>query len=204
MNDITRRKNGSGKSGRGKVYALVVIVGVVLFLVGTAIYYDQTAASRPNVSDTTTTAANFRALSQAHTDICANLGNQQANINYVNSLSDNTYLQGSCCTPMDYNHYVSQVNGLSGYTDVPVIPKDPYNVSAVLVKQMISYVGTNLTPTQQAVYDSAVSMSGEGPCCCQCWAWYAHEGLAKALISQYGWNARQVSNIWSLEDCCGS
>ncbi len=104
---------------------------------------------------------------------------------------------------MDYSHYVSQVNGLKNYTAIPVIPQDPYNVSAVIAKQMISYVDTNLAPTQQSVYDGAVSMSGEGPCCCQCWAWYAHEGLAKDLISQYGWNAQQVAKIWSLEDCCG-
>ncbi len=203
LKNSTKRNNRTGKSGRGRVYAVVVIVSVVLVLVGVAAYYDQMSVSRPNVTDTTTTAAKFRALSQAHTDTCANIGNKQANINYINSLGDSTYLQGSCCTPMHYSHYVSQVNGLKNYTAIQVIPEDPYNVSAVLAKQMTSYVDTNLTPTQQAVYDSAVSMSGEGPCCCQCWAWYAHEGLAKALISQYGWNAQQVSNIWKLEDCCG-
>jgi len=177
----------------------------VLLVVGIAAYYNYTVAvqNAPSGQDITVTATHFRMLSQAHTDVCANIGNQQANINYINSLSDSTYLQGSCCTPMDYSHYVSQVDGLKNYTDIPIIPEDPYNVSGVLAKQMISYVSTNLTPAQQAIYDHAVSMSGEGPCCCQCWAWYTHAGLAKALISQYGWNAQQVSNIWSLEDCCG-
>ncbi len=203
MNKSTKRNSITGNGSRGRVYACIVIVSVVLVLVGVAAYYDRTSASRPNVTDASTTAANFRALSQAHTDTCGNIGNKQANINYINSLVDSTYLQGSCCTPMDYSHYVSQVNGLKNYTAIPVIPQDPYNVSAVIAKQMISYVDTNLAPTQQSVYDGAVSMSGEGPCCCQCWAWYAHEGLAKDLISQYGWNAQQVAKIWSLEDCCG-
>jgi hypothetical protein len=92
---------------------------------------------------------------------------------------------------------------LRNYSSISLIPQDPYNVSASSAKQMMAYDGSTLTPSQQAIYDSAVKTSGEGPCCCQCWAWYAHEGLAKALISQYGWNAQQVANIWSLEDCCG-
>ena len=193
------------RKGRKKFYVLAGVASAVLLVLGIAAYYNYTTALQdsPGGQDITLTAVHFRMLSQAHTDVCANIGNQEANINYVNSLADSTYLQGSCCTPMDYSHYVSQVDGLKNHTGIPIIPQDPYNVSGALAKQMISYVSTNLTPAQQAVYDGAVSISGEGPCCCQCWAWYAHEGLAKALISQYGWNAQQVSNIWGLEDCCG-
>src|SRR5207245_2210576 len=105
----------------------------------------------------------------------AYLGNQQANTNYINSLADDYYLQGSCCTPMVYSHYVSQIGGLRNYSSIGIIPQDPYNVSASSAKQMMAYDGSTLTPSQQATYDSAVRTSGEGPCCCQCWAWYAHE-----------------------------
>jgi hypothetical protein len=148
-------------------------------------------------------ASSFRVLSQAHTDVCAYLGDRQANANYINSLADNYLIQGSCCTPMDYGHYASQITGLRNYSSIQIIPKDPYNVTGSLAKEMFSYVGAALTPSQQAVYDEALKTSSEGPCCCQCWAWYAHEGLAKALITQHGWNAQQVANLWGLEDCCG-
>jgi hypothetical protein len=157
----------------------------------------------PDPRDPSIVASNFRVLSQAHTDVCAYLGDYQANSNYISSLSDNFYLQGSCCSPMDYTHYVSQVNSLKNYSNIPMIPRDPYNVSAPSARQMMSYAAMALTPAQQAVYDGALQMSKEGPCCCQCWAWYTHEGLAKALISQYGWTAQQIANIWGLEDCCG-
>jgi hypothetical protein len=98
---------------------------------------------------------------------------------------------------------VSQIAALQNYSSISVIPHDPYNVSSSSAKQMIGYTQINLTASQQAVYNSALKISSEGPCCCQCWAWYAHEGLARALISQYGWNAQQISNIWAFEDCCG-
>src|SRR5437867_2980980 len=81
LNKSTKRNNKTGKNGRSRIYAVVVIASVVLLLVGVAVYYDQMSTSRPNVTDTSTTAAKFRALSQAHTDTCANIGNKQANIN---------------------------------------------------------------------------------------------------------------------------
>jgi hypothetical protein len=194
---------------------LIIAVVLLVVILGGAAYYVSTEGSGPTYSSTSriedssstqgfnVIASNFRVLSQSHTDVCAYIGDQQANTNYINSLPDNYYLQGSCCTPMDYSHYVSQIGALWGYSNIPIIPLDPYNVSAPLAKQMISYDGLALTSAQQAVYDGAMKASTEGPCCCQCWAWYAHEGLAKALIRQYGWNAQQIANIWQLEDCCG-
>ena len=104
---------------------------------------------------------------------------------------------------MAYNHYVSQIDGLKNYSSISIIPGTRYNVSASLAKQMISCDAASLTQAQQSVYDGAMKTSSEGPCCCQCWAWYAHEGLAKAPISQYGWTGQQIANIWNLEDCCG-
>lgn len=195
-----------------KVYTLSIITLVALSIAGIAAYYggmimpSSSSGNSPSTLDPnifSAIASNFRALSQAHTDVCAYLGDYQANSNYISSLADNFYLQGSCCSPMDYTHYVSQINGLKNYSNIPTIPRDPYNVSAPLAKQMLSYAAMALTPAQQAAYDGALQTSKEGPCCCQCWAWYAHEGLAKDLISQYGWNAQQIADIWSLEDCCG-
>ena len=191
-----------GFNNRKKVYALVG-VAVAAILTAGIIAYNTQATDSPAAGDTTALAADFRILSQAHTDVYAYLGNQQANTNYIDSLADSYYLQGACCNPIVYNHYVAQIAGLKNYSSIPIIPRDPYNVSASMAKQMISFGSIGLTPAQQAVYDGAIKTSSEGPCCCQCWAWYAHEGLAKALISQYGWNAQQIANIWHLEDCCG-
>ncbi len=196
---------------RRKAYVLAGAALAVLLAVGTGVYYynnNMTMSSgqahgAPNPQDSSMLASDFRVLSQAHTDVCAYLGSQQANTNYIGSLPDGYLLQGSCCSPMDYGHYMSQVTSLKNYSSILVIPPDPYNVSAILAKQMISYDTMALTPAQQAAYDGAMQMSKEGPCCCQCWAWYAHEGLAKALISQHGWNAQQIANLWHLEDCCG-
>lgn len=189
---------------RRKVYAITGLVLVLLLAVGVIAYNGYSMArDSPGPQDHSSVASSFGILSQAHTDVCAYLGNQPANANYINSLADDYYLQGSCCTPMAYSHYVTQIAGLKNYSNIPIIPRDPYNVSASLAKQMISYDSTTLTQAQQGVYDSALKTSSEGPCCCQCWAWYAHEGLAKALITQYGWNAQQIASIWELEDCCG-
>lgn len=198
-------------TGRKKAYAFVGSALAIMLAAGAGVYFYNSsmlmppgqAQGAPNAQYSSVLASDFRVLSQAHTDVCAYLGNQQANTNYIGSLAGDYLLQGSCCSPMDYGHYVSQSTGLKNYSNIQIIPRDPYNVSASLAKQMISYDTMALTPAQQAVYDSAMQMSKEGPCCCQCWAWYAHEGMAKALISQYGWNAQQIVNIWNLEDCCG-
>lgn len=191
-----------------RVYALAGGAVAILLVVGVIAYINSMMGSAgandsQSGQESGTVASDFRILSQAHTDVCTYLGNQQANTNYINSLADDYLLQGSCCTPMDYSHYVSQVTSLKNYSGIPVIPRDPYNVTGSLAKQMISYDEIVLTSAQQAVYDGAIKTSSEGPCCCQCWAWYAHEGLAKVLISQHGWNAQQIANIWDLEDCCG-
>jgi hypothetical protein len=185
-------------------FVIVGIILVSLLVIGFVVYYvSASSKDSPKAADSSKIANDFRILSQSRTDVCAYLGNQEANTNYINSLPQNFYLQGSCCTPMDYRHYVSQIAALQNYSSISVIPHDPYNVSSSSAKQMIGYTQINLTASQQAVYNSALKISSEGPCCCQCWAWYAHEGLARALISQYGWNAQQISNIWAFEDCCG-
>ena len=186
----------------GAIFAVLLAIGVGAYN-NYMIMPSGQAQGSPSPQDSSKAASNFRVLSQAHTDVCAYLGDYQANSNYISSLANNFYLQGSCCSPMDYTHYVSQINSLKNYSNIPMIPRDPYNVSASQAKQMISLAGVAITPAQQAVYDNALKTSKEGPCCCQCWAWYAHEGLAKVLISQFGWNAQQIADILTLEDCCG-
>jgi hypothetical protein len=151
----------------------------------------------------------FNYLSQQHTDAChwpgVNLGDETANLNWINALADNVYLQGACCSPMDFQpDYVTQTSGLQNYSSISVIPPDPYNVAGHAAKAMAAGAGVTLNPDQQSVYDSAMPMTTDkAPCCCQCWAYYAHEGLAKELIVQHGYSAEQVAAVLVLEDCCG-
>jgi len=106
---------------------------------------------------------------------------------------------------MDLHHYQEQVEGLKKYTDIPQIPADPYDVPVSLAKQLFAYQKTiQLTSDQQAVYDEATKIAEEGgPCCCKCWRWNAFEGQAKYLITELNWSAREVAELWDLEDGCG-
>jgi len=155
------------------------------------------------------TIAEFNYLSQQHSDAChwpgVNLGDQSANVNWINGLSDTSYLQGACCSPMDYQpDYASQIPALQNYSSISIIAPDPYNVPGHIAKADVAGENLVLTADQQSTLASAASMTTDhGWCCCQCWAYYAHEGLAKTLIVQYGYNAQQVVNVINLQDCCG-
>ena len=155
------------------------------------------------------TLAEFNYLSQQSTDACVwtgvNLGDETSYVNWINGLADNTYIQGSCCSPMDYTpDYSSQIPSLTSYASISLIPPDPYNVVAHTAKADVAHAGDGLTSSQQAIFTTAASNTNDhGWCCCQCWAYYAHEGLAKALIVQYGYDAQQVVTVINLEDCCG-
>ncbi len=150
----------------------------------------------------------FNYLSQQHSDAChwpgVNLGDQTANVNWITGLPNGVYLQGACCTPMDFKDYSYQVAALKNYSSLSLIPPDPYNVPSSVARAMVANVDLALTPTQQMVYDSAMPMTGDqAPCCCECWAYYAHEGLAKALIVQDRYDASEVASMMDLQDCCG-
>lgn len=147
----------------------------------------------------------FALLSAATTDVCQDMGHLQAIVDYMDSLPAGARLQGSCCTPMDMARYRAQIAGLRRYQAIPEIPPDPYDIAAAQAKQMLDYYQSiHLTPTQQAIFDSAAKQTADnGWCCCQCWAWYTHAGLAKYLISQRDFTASQVAAITDLEDCCG-
>jgi hypothetical protein len=147
----------------------------------------------------------FAVLSSASTDVCRDMGNLPAVENYINALPAGSHMQGSCCSPMDYNHYIDQVTALKAYAAIPVIPRDPYDISKTQAHQMLAfYDNVELSTTQQSAFDAAESHSADhGWCCCQCWAWYTHAGLAKYLVSQKSFTSQQVVQVINLEDCCG-
>lgn len=144
-------------------------------------------------------AARFAILSRRHSNECA-LRPQS-----VDSLAVDGRLQGSCCTPMAFGHYVKQVRGLVAYRQINQIPRDPYDIPVAQAKQLLAYDHEiTLTSAQQAVYRKAIRLAGEhGPCCCHCWRWSAFEGQARYLISRRAYTPRQIASVWDLEDGCG-
>ena len=147
----------------------------------------------------------FATLGAAHTDVCANLGNKPAIMAAMQRLPDGNYLQGSCCDPMNMRHYAQQIAALKAYASDSNIPADPYNMSVAMAKRLLQDdQSIALTSAQQSEYDQAPGKTADhGWCCCQCWAWYAHSGLAKYLITARGFSAARVVAVINLEDCCG-
>ncbi|MCC6611873.1 MAG: hypothetical protein IT320_00265 [Anaerolineae bacterium] len=157
------------------------------------------SAPEGNITLAAGSEAAFRYLSQQRTNIC---GLQPE---AVLAYSDDMPLQGSCCAPIELHRYQEQVEGLLQYANIAQIPADPYDIPASLAKELLGYqVSIQLNAEQQVVYDEAVALSDEGgPCCCRCWRWYAFEGMDKYLITQQGWSAEQLGELWSLTDGCG-
>ena len=143
--------------------------------------------------------ARFAVLSRAHSNRCGMPASA------LNAMPPGSRLQGSCCFPMDYRSYVNQVRELSRrYPSVDVVPKDPYDIPVSLAKRLISYQSITLTPEQQKTYKRAVPLSStKGPCCCPCWRWTAFGGQAKYLIARRHYSAKQIAEVWSLEEGCG-
>jgi hypothetical protein len=143
--------------------------------------------------------ARFRLLSRQTSNNCAL---QPAG---VMQMAPSARLQGSCCAPMDYAEYVKQIHGLGAYTSVPEIPRDPYNVQVGLAQKLFGYDRQlTLDAAQQAVYKQAMKLSDEGgPCCCRCWRYAAFRGQAKELIERRRYTAKQIAEVWDLEDGCG-
>jgi hypothetical protein len=145
------------------------------------------------------TAAAFHVLAAEKSNSC---GLQPAT---VMGYPDGQHIQGSCCNPMDMGKYTMQVQGLRPYASISRIPQDPYDVPASLAKQLLTDDTTiTLSKVQQAVYDQAMAMTEDkGPCCCHCWRWNATEGLAKYLIANRAWPARDVARVADLVNGCG-
>ncbi len=178
-------------------FALLALQRVSLFAFGRSDTDDSSPGE--NVTLAAGSEAAFNHLSQQHTSTCG----LQPEV--VLAYPDDMHLQGSCCAPMALHRYQEQVEGLRQYSDLAQIPEDPYDIPAALAKELLGYQASiQLTSEQQAVYDEAMALSDEGgPCCCRCWRWYAFEGMGKYLITQQGWSAQQLAELWNLTDGCG-
>ena len=203
---------------RGATLAMAGLIGVAVLVGASAAFFHHgsmpatpvaTSATPPLSPRELLASANmhqrFATLSQATTDSCAHLGNKPAIYAAMANMPPDSYLQGSCCSAMDFQHYRRQVAELRAYAGISTIPADPYNVPVALVESLLQDEQTiALTVSQQVIYDQAARMTDDhGWCCCQCWAWYAHAGLAKYLITAHGFSAAQAVAVMNLEDCCG-
>jgi hypothetical protein len=134
-------------------------------------------------------------------------GNSACSLEFMQSIAtlpDGSRLQGSCCSPMNLERYGAQVTGLRKLSAVAIVPPDPYDVDAALARRLLAAYDLELTGSERARYDEAVSLSDEGgPCCCQCWRWSVYGGLAKLLIREHGFDGPQVAEVWDLSDGCG-
>jgi hypothetical protein len=141
----------------------------------------------------------FTILSRHHSNKCGLRPESLA------AIANRGRLQGSCCTAMNFRHYVAQIHGLRAYAHEPLIPRDPYDVSVRLAKRITGYADSiHLNAEQQAPYRQAMKLADEhGPCCCHCWRWTAFEGQAKYLIARRGYGGRRIAEVWDLEDGCG-
>ena len=179
-------------------------IAIIIFVIGLLIYLNINNNS--GITSASAMELKFEELSNENTNICGGSG-------YIYDMDDDARLQGSCCSPMEFHRYKEQVEGLNTLrekysylnNDLRFIPDDPYDIPVSLAKELLEYQKTiQLTPEQQAVYDEAMKMSHEGgPCCCKCWRWYAFEGQAKKLITDYGFNSEQIAELWDIEDGCG-
>jgi hypothetical protein len=134
-------------------------------------------------------------------------GNSTCSVAFQNSiitLPEGSRLQGSCCSPMSLERYGFQVEGLRAYAGIDIVPPDPYDIDGRLARRLFVAYYLELTESEQASYDEAMSLSDEGgPCCCECWRWKVFGGLGKLLIRSHGFDARQVAEVWDLSDGCG-
>ena len=68
----------------------------------------------------------------ARFQVLASEGNSSCSSTFtdsISSMSDNSRIRGSCCSPMNWHRYKEQVEGLKKYKDIKEIPQDPYAVS---------------------------------------------------------------------------
>ncbi len=122
----------------------------------------------------------------------------------IASMPDDARLKGSCCGPMEFEHYAVQLAGLRQYASIPEIPADPYDIEARLAKKLMAYDSLELTEEEREAYDYAMRNSEEGgPCCCPCWRYRVYGGLAKHLIPAHGFTGAQVAEVWDLSEGCG-
>lgn len=147
----------------------------------------------------------FAVLSAADTDVCQDMSDLPAIERYVGALPAAAHMQGSCCSAMDLHHYAMQFDALKHYAAIAAIPPDPYDISKTQSEELLGfYNNIHLDQAQQEIFAAAQAQTSDhGWCCCQCWAWYTHAGLAKYLITASGFDATRTARVIDLEDCCG-
>jgi hypothetical protein len=179
--------------GLAVVGAAVLIASLVQAVLG------KSAVTPDRPVHAATLKQRFAILSKHHSNKCG------LRPESLSSIATNGRLQGSCCTAMNFRHYVAQIHGLRPHANEPVIPPDPYDISVRLAKRITRYADSiHLNTEQQAAYRQAMKLADEhGPCCCQCWRWTAFEGQAKYLIARRGYGGRRIAQVWNLEDGCG-
>ena len=188
--------------GLGLILAAVgaaSITGFKVFNFSPARPQSGPAASQDGSALAAGSDAKFQYLAAQSTNSCG----LQADT--VMGYADSVHIQGACCNPMVMDNYRAQVQGLQQFAEVPAIPKDPYDIPASLANQLLGYDRSiKLSSSEQAVFDQAMTLTPDkAPCCCKCWRWYAHEGLAKYLIQQQHWSASQVGHVVTLINACG-
>ncbi len=115
------------------------------------------------------------------------------------------YLGGQCCGAlMDLAERHANLEKLQAFKNIPDVPLDPFHTPIEIAKKWIDYdKNTVLSPEEQKIYDEAMKLSKEGPCCCKCWHYYVDEGVAKKMIKDYHYSAQQVADFWDASDICG-
>ena len=180
---------------------------LTVILIATLALFSASIAFLLNAKRQATTQNSVKSSHFAKFEFLSNNGNSSCSQDFQNSIAtipDSQRLQGSCCSQMSFHRYHEQVEGLKRYSNLSVIPSDPYDIEAKLAKQLLSYYDLPLTQEEQRAYDFAMENSDEkGPCCCKCWRWEVFGGLGKLLIKNYGFTGEQLTEVWNLSDGCG-
>lgn len=172
----------------------VVVLAIFLVLIFTGVFLlFITSPSTTHLTDERL-SQEYASLSNAPlTGSCGGLNNPTSEL-----------LQGACCGKMSLDRYIKQRRFLEKYNKYAVIPKDPWNISVEDAKKLVQYdKEIVLTQEEQKIYNDAFELFKEGPCCCRCWRWFAFSGLAKHLIQEEGFSAKQIAELWAAEDVCG-
>ena len=120
------------------------------------------------------------------------------------STTTGMYLSGQCCGSMkDLSEYNKELQNLQQYKNIPDVPMNPYKTPVAIAKKWIDYDHTTtLKSAEQAIMNQAIQMSKEGPCCCKCWHYFVNEGIAKKMIRDYHYTAKQVADYWDTSSIC--
>lgn len=188
--------------GRGLLIAsgltvfAVAAVAVALVVSGPSSDGPEGAANPP--ANASAVDRQFAALSRADSNRC-DLGAPE-----LRRMDEGLRLQGSCCFPMNRARYEQQRRELQRFRKDRVVPRDPYDISVVMAKRLLAYRDIALDKSERAAYQRATELSElGGPCCCPCWRWQAFKGQAHFLLDRRGWSARQVAELWDVEEGCG-